>query len=147
MATTSEGHSWQLRLSQGEKDISKVEPSVSSAPLHSAQAYCKGPPFHCMLGVGGEHDGITVSLTGSGIPKWWEGWTTGMRTNLESPTPPVQCSTPARSSHESIYNRTATMAFEHHCNVWTSLKICSTGENSPHCHRQLFWSTAVGEPQ
>lgn len=96
-----------IMLVTGEKDTSSAELSVSSAPLHSAQTYCKGPPSHCMHRVGGED---TVSLTVSGIPKWWEGWTMGTRSSLENPVPPVQCSTPARSIHAPIYNSTATMA-------------------------------------
>ena len=125
-------HSLQLRLSRGGggKTPSARSPQLAvllcTLPgLTSRGCPCDGS--RCVPGVGGERGGITVSLAGSGVPGWWEGWTMGTRTSPQSPAPPVQRSTPARSPRTAIYNRTATMASSAAVKWCTSLTIRSPG--------------------
>lgn len=88
---------------------------------------CSCGGSRCVPAVGGECRGILASLAGSGVPGWWEGWTTGIGTSLESPGPPVRHSTPASSPHTAIYNRTATTVSSTTVKWCTSLSVCSPG--------------------
>jgi len=113
-------------LRHGVKDPSAqsprlaAQPTRSSAPPHAARA-------RCVPGAGGEHAGILVSLTRSGIPGRWEGWTTGMRTSPENPAPLGQPTTPARSPRTAIYNRATTTASSTAAKHCILLNVCSPG--------------------